>query len=220
MGATGEIRQKLGLEFEKEGWARYYSHHDLMRFFERAMRRADLPVRLTSGFNPKPRMVFLTALGLGVNSKCEHLEIEFTQPIAPEEVAGRLDKLMLPGMRVIDSTRLPKRRKGRQVESVTYELGGFTCAGASSEDLETVVNGIAAAQTLKVQRFSKKSQRTVEIAPSIESLRIEGDIVQMVIRNLPGGMARPDEITKMICQQCGILPSGISITKRNCQIAW
>ena len=80
------IQQKVEIRFEKGEALRFISHHDLMRAFQRAVRRAGLPVRLTEGFNPRPRIVFPVALEVGVASLDEVAEIELTQCIALPEL--------------------------------------------------------------------------------------------------------------------------------------
>ena len=73
------IQQKVEIRFEKSEAVRFISHHDVMRAFQRAVRRADLPVRLTQGFNPRPRIIFPAALELGIASLDEAAELELTQ---------------------------------------------------------------------------------------------------------------------------------------------
>jgi radical SAM-linked protein len=72
---------KTRLRFSKTGELRLVSHRDLMKFFERALRRANLPVHVSQGFHPMPRMVFALSLGLGIVGLDEVLELEFTEAI-------------------------------------------------------------------------------------------------------------------------------------------
>ncbi|MFH0909931.1 MAG: TIGR03936 family radical SAM-associated protein [Planctomycetota bacterium] len=220
MGATSEIRQKIDLVFEKEGPARFYSHHDLMRFFERALRRARLPCRLTQGFNPKPRMVFLTPLSLGIASSCEHLELEFTEPVPPHAVRDALEPFLLPGMRLAGAARLPKRRRGRAVNTMTYLLAGFPEDAASFDALERAVEDLRSRRTLLVERFRKKEMHSVDIAPSVASLRREGGEVTLVVRKLAEGTARPDEIVRRLAEHVGCDPWSVRIRKTAVELAW
>ena len=67
------------IRFTKTGRMRFLSHHDLMRLFERALRRTGLPLRMTEGYNPHPIISFPTALGLGIESLDEVLEFDVTK---------------------------------------------------------------------------------------------------------------------------------------------
>ncbi len=81
---------KFRIRFRKCGDLRFLSHHDLMRAFERMLRRAALPFRSTEGFHPHPRLVFALSLPLGVVGLDEAVELELLQELPPEEVFSRL----------------------------------------------------------------------------------------------------------------------------------
>src|SRR6185503_1780822 len=107
------IQQKVEIRFQKGEAVRFISHHDLMRAMMRAVRRAALPVRLTEGFNPRPRIVFPVALEVGVASLDEVAEIELTQCIATQEVLARLSSAFPPGLVLKTVRDLPPRRAGQ-----------------------------------------------------------------------------------------------------------
>src|SRR5438270_5642800 len=79
MWPSGMAFDKVRIRFRKDGDLRLVSHHDLMRCFERMLRRAALPMRNTSGFHPKPRLVFALSLPLGVIGRDEVAELELEQ---------------------------------------------------------------------------------------------------------------------------------------------
>src|SRR5436189_6229805 len=88
--ADAPVHDKVRLRFRKSADLRLLSHHDLMRTFERMMRRAALPFRRTQGFHPHPRLVFALSLPLGVVGRAEVVELELDQPLPPDEVLDRL----------------------------------------------------------------------------------------------------------------------------------
>src|SRR5438128_7836988 len=89
-GAPEANRDKLRIRFRKLGDLRLISHHDLMRCFERMLRRAALPFRSTEGFNPKPRMAFALSLALGIEGLDEVVELELQEELPLEEIQERL----------------------------------------------------------------------------------------------------------------------------------
>ena len=89
------------LLFSKTGRAKYISHLDLMRTFQRAFQRADLTIRHTEGFNPHPFISILLPLSLGFSSQCEILEFQLLDSIAPDQVPGMLNGVMPDGI-VVD----------------------------------------------------------------------------------------------------------------------
>ena len=84
------VCDKLRIRFRKGGDLRLIGHHDLMRCFERMLRRADLPVHWTQGFNPKPRLAIALSLGLGIIGCQEVAELELDAPLEPEDAKRRL----------------------------------------------------------------------------------------------------------------------------------
>jgi len=81
---------------------RYISHLDLMRLFMRAMRRAELPLKMTEGFSPHPKLSFKRALKLGVESQREEASILLKFPVAPEDFKSRLQKQLPEGIEIKD----------------------------------------------------------------------------------------------------------------------
>src|SRR5918912_3427909 len=97
---------KLRIRFRKGGDLRLISHHDLMRCFERMLRRAALPFHSTAGFNPKPRLVFALPLPLGVVGCQEVAELELDAVLPPEEVCARLARQAPPGLEILTARRI------------------------------------------------------------------------------------------------------------------
>ena len=88
--------------FEKKGDAVWISHLDLMRLFQRAFKRAGLPLTHTQGFNPRPSVSIALPLSVGVESNCELLDFDLDgDKVANRIVRGKLNDYLLPGIRVI-----------------------------------------------------------------------------------------------------------------------
>src|SRR5947209_20325208 len=92
---------KVRLRFRKTGELRLVSHHDLMRCFERMLRRADVPFQSTQGFNPRPRLVFALSLPLGIVGNDEIADLELTHDVAPEELQSRLARQAPAGLEIL-----------------------------------------------------------------------------------------------------------------------
>src|SRR5574344_902991 len=90
------------LLFEKTGNAVWISHLDLMRLFQRAFKRAGLPLTHTQGFNPRPSVSIALPLSVGVESRCELLDFDLECPIPEEEeLISRLNAALVEGVRVL-----------------------------------------------------------------------------------------------------------------------
>jgi radical SAM-linked protein len=183
-------RDKVRLRFRKDGPLRWLSHHDLMRTFERMLRRSGLPVRQTQGFNPHPRLVFALSLPVGVVGRAEVAELELDEELSPEEVLDRLAAQCPPGLAILSADRVPPKE--------TAHVTGFTYAvpvPADHRDATRARLAEALARTEWLVERQKPTCRTVNIRPFVRDLRLDGDgLLEMDLWLTPAGTARPDEI--------------------------
>ena len=93
---------KINFVFAKRGWMRYISHLDLMRLFARAMRRADLPLKMTEGFSPHPKLSLKRALKLGLESENEEGSVILTMPIPLQHFKRKLQEQLPDGIEIKD----------------------------------------------------------------------------------------------------------------------
>ena len=115
------VQDKFRLRFRKGSSLRLLSHHDLMRCFERMLRRAVLPFHNTQGFHPHPRIVFALSLPLGVVGSEEVAELELDEVLEPDEVLERLRRQAPPGIEILSVQRVPPKATA-QVRSLSYRL--------------------------------------------------------------------------------------------------
>jgi len=94
---------RISFTFAKKGTMKFISHLDLMRLFMRALRRADLPVKLTEGFSPHPKLSIKRALKLGLESDNEEAAIVLKELIQPEEFKVRLQQQLPQGIEIKDA---------------------------------------------------------------------------------------------------------------------
>ena len=98
---------KVRLRFAKCGDLRLVSHHDIMRCLERMLRRARIPIALTQGFNPRPKMTFALALGLGIEGRSEVVDLELSNRSNPPSCSSRLKRVAPAGFDWLDARPLP-----------------------------------------------------------------------------------------------------------------
>ena len=196
--------QKSAVTFAKIGRAAYHSHHDLLRFWERLVRRAELPIRLTRGFNPHPRLVFPHALGLGIISRVEVVEIELDSRLDNEELRLRLDRAAAGVLEILEAKNLPPARKSRQVLACRYRLSGWrredasVLAGAAAE--------LLARKEIQVERGTPETRRLVDIRPYLRKISLDSGAgeAEVEISHSPAGSARPDEVAKLLAAAAGL----------------
>ena len=116
------VRQRVRIRFCKQGDLRFIGHRDLMRCMERVFRRARLPLALSQGYHPKPRMTFPLALAVGVEGIDEVMELGLSEDCTAVELRGRLAPLAPPGLAFGSIEVLPPGTKKAQVRSVCYRV--------------------------------------------------------------------------------------------------
>jgi radical SAM-linked protein len=193
------IQQKVEIRFEKSESIRFISHHDLMRALMRAVRRSGLPVRLTEGFNPRPRIVFPVALEVGVASLDEVAEIELTQCLGTQDVLARLASAFPPGLILKTVRDIPPRRMGQMPRLIRYQLhlreAGLTVSPQAIREL-------LEAETLPFQRPREKHLQSVELRPALLDLRLaDGGDLLADVQPSQKGAARPLELLSLLLNQ-------------------
>jgi radical SAM-linked protein len=187
---------KVRFRFRKGSALRLLSHHDLLRTFERLLRRADLPVRRTRGFHPHPRLIFALSLPLGVLGHEEVAELELDAFLPPEDIHTRLAHQAPPGLDILSLRRVDPRASA-QVRRLTYRL---PVPAARWAGLKDIVAEVLAAPTCFVER-DKPERRRVDIRPFLSELRLVDDpdrVLDMTLWLTNAGTARPAEVLRVL----------------------
>jgi radical SAM-linked protein len=187
------VRDKLRVRFRKGGDLRLVSHHDLMRTFERMLRRAVLPFSSTEGFHPKPRFVFALSLPLGIVGCEEVVEVELSEPVAPDEAHARLAARSVPGLEILSVRRVESRRAAR-VRRVTYRV---PLPAGREAGLPERVAAVLAATACPIER-TRPERKNIDLRPYIDLIRVSPGALEMDLWVTPGGMARPGEVLGLL----------------------
>lgn len=193
-------RDKVRIRFGKSADLRFLSHHDLMRTFERMLRRAGLPFRRTQGYHPKPRLVFALSLPLGVVGREEVVELELDEVLPPDDVFDRLARMAPPGLEILSLRRIPPR-SGAQVRRLAYRVPLPADRIASTR---VRVAEVLAAGSCWVDR-TRPPQRRLDLRPFILDLRVHAALepygeaaLDVHLELTPAGTARPEELLRVL----------------------
>lgn len=156
------------LLFSKTGRARYISHLDLMRTFQRAFQRADLTIKHTEGFNPHPFISILLPLPLGFSSQCEILEFQLLDDIPECEVPVRLNQVMPEGIRV--ESCYEGGRKVKELDLVDYQVTMEYDSGVpvGTGDAWRELLGRERLEVTKKSKKAKSGETVVDIIPLVK----------------------------------------------------
>ena len=187
------VRERIRVRFAKEDDAVFLSHLDTMRMFERAMRRADLPLSMTQGFNPHPRISFPLALAVGVKSTDEALEVDLDSWVPLEELKRRLERQLPRGFRVMGADLMTPGVKGRARE-VTYEVS----LPEGVEIGDDSVDSFLRRENILVERWRGDKFSVLDLKPDLLELRSEGPNLAIRLRVTEAGLVRPREILEAL----------------------
>lgn len=188
-------QQRLRIQFAKQGALRYVGHLDLAATWERVLRRAELPLEYTRGFNPRPRLQFAAALPVGLTSEAELVDVWLTERVSLDPASALIERLNATspgGLRTLQVTEMPIKAPALppQVISAEYAITPND-PDLSADDLW------ARAQALLAQTRIERVLRgkPYDLRPLIQDLRLDGDGV-LVARLSTGerANARADEL--------------------------
>jgi len=202
------VCDKVRIRFSKTGSLRFISHHDLMRCFERMLRRAEIPFHSSQGFNPKPRLVFALPLPLGMTGIDEVVDLELDERLPADEIYSRLARQCPVGIQILSVVETDPRTSAR-VHHVLYRVP--LSATEPFSDLPKRVRAFLTAQQCWVER-ERPQRKRVDLRPFVRDLRLSTGALEMELLVTPKGTARPDEIVGCL-GLTGLLAEGAVIER-------
>lgn len=204
------VVQKLRLRFAKRGRARFASHRDVARCFEWALRRAGLPVALSHGFSPHPRLSWVGAAPTGASSEAEYVEISLAAEVDPAVLAAELDAALPDGLRVLEAVVAGPGGLPERIDASRWRI---EVPGVATEDLRRAVAALLAAESVQVERLIKGERREVDVRAALAGARVEdrgGDgamcgILTLVVRQSTPAV-RPDDVLSALRVIAGLQP--------------
>ncbi|MFJ6697740.1 TIGR03936 family radical SAM-associated protein [Streptomyces sp. NPDC091272] len=187
--------QRIRLRYTKRGRLRFTSHRDFQRAFERALRRAEVPMAYSAGFTPHPKVSYANAAPTGTGSEAEYLEIALTAPRDPQILRGLLDESMPDGLDIIDAVEARTSGLAERLHASVWEL---RLNGVTQEQAAKAVETFLAAETVEVQRRTKNGMRSFDAREAV---------VEMAAVPLEESIARPqgEAADRPTAEPCAIL---------------
>ncbi len=178
--------QRWRFRFRKESDLRWISHRDLVRTWERLCRRAELVLRMSEGFHPKPKMSFPSALALGIEGLDEVMEMELVTPLDPEKLRQRLNALAPAGLTITQAEALSFPARKARVWAMRYQ---FPVPHERRQQVEQALEQLRASSTLLMERADR--QQPIDIKANLVSVALGDDAVCFCLRATDRASARP-----------------------------
>ena len=206
---------KVRLRFAKCGELRLVSHHDLMRCVERMLRRAEIPMATSKGFNPRPKITFALALGLGIEAKAEVVDLELSEPMESPALIARLAAVAPPGLVFNEASILPPGASAPRPRTVEYSI---PVLDERREQAQSALELLLASETWPFVRRRADRETRFDLRQQVLEAELSGDgILRFRLRVFPDGSVRPEELLEALALR-DLLDHGAVLTRTNVEL--
>ncbi|MBO3738249.1 TIGR03936 family radical SAM-associated protein [Actinoplanes flavus] len=203
------------MRYAKRGPLRFTSHRDFARAFERALRRAAVPIAYSQGFTPHPKISYASAAPTGVGSEAEYLEIGLQAPVDPEQLRAALDAALSPGLDVLEAVIAGEGSLADRIDASRWQL---ELPEVDPADAEKAVTAFLDSAEVLVERMTKQGRRTFDARAAVTRCAVAGEpdlpsgavgvrcaIIDLVVRQVTPAV-RPDDVLSGLRVVAGLEP--------------
>lgn len=197
-------RITLRIKFSKRGNIRFIGHLDVMRFFQKAIRRAQIDVSYTQGYSPHQIMSFASPLGVGLESDAEYMDLDVNSLTSCEEIKNRINAVSVPGIQV-QSVKILPPDAGNAMASVaaaSYEVS-FRPGKESKADISKSIDSFLKKEHILYTKETKKGTREIDLKEGIYSLSWEQDHFVMLLDASSARNIKPKQVIEALLREQG-----------------
>lgn len=183
---------KIRIKFRKFGALKFIGHLDVMRFFQKAMRRAEVDIAYSGGYSPHQIMSFAAPLGVGLESEGEYLDIEVHSLISEQDLVDRLNAVSVQGIEIVSAVCLPdgKQNAMASVAAASYMVH-FRKGYEPSFLWNNKVAEFMALPQILITKKTKKGEQEIDIRPLIFDMKAKEDGIFMMVNASSSGNIKP-----------------------------
>lgn len=188
---------KVRIKFTKEGPMKFVGHLDTMRYFQKAIRRAELPIAFSGGYSPHMIMSFAAPLGVGVTSTGEYFDMELTTTLPTDEISQRLNSQMVEGIHVLSARQVEdgKASKAMSLVAAADYLVEFRPGKAPADGWQTKINEFLKQPEILVTKETKKGEKQIDIRPFIYKMNLQdNDFIFLSLASASANYTKPDAV--------------------------
>ncbi len=187
---------KIRVKFTKEGPIRFVGHLDTMRYFQKAVRRADLPAAFSGGFSPHMIMSFASPLGVGIESIGEYFDMELKDSLPAHEIMDRLNRVMTDGVRILSVFQVEDGKAGTAMSLVAAAdyLVSFREGKEPPAGWQEKIGPFLSQEEILIIKETKKGEKQVDIRPFIYSFEEREGSLFMKLASASSNFTRPEAV--------------------------
>lgn len=199
---------KVRIKFSKTGHTKFIGHLDTMRYFQKAVRRAELPIAFSGGYSPHMIMSFAAPLGVGITSQGEYFDMELTETVPTNEIVRRLNDTMAEGFRVLAARQVEDGKAGKAMSLVAaadYYIE-FREGKEPEADWKKKISEFLNQKEILVSKVTKNGEKMVDIRPYVYKMGIQGDKIFMMLASASANYTKPETVMNAFIQWLGEEP--------------
>ncbi|MBY0587384.1 TIGR03936 family radical SAM-associated protein [bacterium] len=206
-------RYRVRIRFSKTGPLRFISHNDLLRLWDRMLRRTGLPIRSSEGFHQKTRLSSPLSLAVGLEAMEEIIDLEFTRPCSAEEVAELVKAEAPDGLGIVSADILSVTQARQQVTQVEYACE-FASLFPKTEVEGRLLELMTSSSRIVCRQAPGKPDRHVDIRPFIDNIAATDRGLVILLHVRGGTTARPQEVLQVLGLGDPYQTGQVAITRR------
>ncbi len=195
---------KVRIKFRKYGPLRFIGHLDVMRYFQKAMRRAGIDIAYTSGYNPHQIMSFASPLGVGLESRSEYMDVELNSLSSCEDIVARLNAAGVEGLDVVNAVILPDCAGNAMasIAAAAYTVR-FRKGREPSFDYRSRIREFAERDCIPFVKTSKKGEREINLRDGIFVMEERDGGIFLLTDASSAGNIKPQTVIEAFLLDCG-----------------
>jgi radical SAM-linked protein len=225
---------RIRVRYAKRGRLRFASHRDFARAFERALRRADVPMAYSAGFTPHPKISYVGAAPTGAASEAEYLEVGLAREMDSDALRARLDAALPPGLDIIEALPAGVGSLAERMEASQWQI---VLPGVHPAAAQEAVDQFLARDEVRVERLTKNGRRHIDVRAAVLRVGVGGAetngetdggyvaetgggdvraILDVVVRQVTPTV-RPDDVVAALHDVAALAPTGPPLATRLAQ---
>lgn len=211
---------KVRVKFSKQGIMKFIGHLDIMRYFQKAIRRAEIDIAYSEGLSPHMIMSFASPLGVGLTSDAEYMDIELRTPIRSKDAIEALNRVSAEGITVTGFYQIPEDKANKAmtlVAAADYTLR-FRKGHEPKLDWQSAISHFFAQKEIIVWKKTKKSEQEVDIRPMIYDMHVNAGTVYFQLASGSVANLKPELVMDTYLKTIGVEADEFAYEINRCEL--
>ena len=194
----------IRMKFKKHGCMKFIGHLDIMRYFQKAIRRADIDIAYSEGFSPHMIMSFAAPLGVGLTSEGEYVDLQVNSCASSKAAVDALNSVMVEGMEVVSFKLLPENVKNAMSSVAAADYFVKWREGYAPENWEEKFNEFLQKEEMLIVKKTKRSEAEVDLKPMLYKTELRDGGIFMQVACGSVNNLKPELVMEAFAKDAGI----------------